>query len=301
MSYLRLAVLLCVALASVGSADAQLPDMQGLADHLAPALTKSKRESVIVLDFSGPDEKLTELGRLLADNFSTALAKSSDKFSVTDRGEITGSLAKRGLPPSSFGHVDIALWLTGELKIESAVLGKITLAGDSLSIEVNAYRVDSGKWINGFKAASSISDQMRSLMAKLVEYPAPQIDPTVPVSGKNGYTYPSCANCPPARYSDAAVKSRTQGTVVLSVVVGVDGKAHDVIVVKPLPDGHTQKAIDVVESWQFKPAKGPHGNPAAVRQTIEVTFHRLKPQGTARFSGQRNTAPPLVALHISNF
>jgi TonB family protein len=69
------------------------------------------------------------------------------------------------------------------------------------------------------------------------------------------------------------VKSRPQGTVVLSVVVGVDRKAHNVIVVKPLPDGLRQKAIEVVESWQFKPAKGPDGNPAAVRQTIEVTFH----------------------------
>jgi hypothetical protein len=105
MSYLRLAVLLCAALASVDSADAQLPDMQGLADLLAPAITKSTRKSVIVLDFSRPDEKFTEFGRLLADNFSSALAKSSDKFSVNDREKITGSLAKRGLPPSSFGHV----------------------------------------------------------------------------------------------------------------------------------------------------------------------------------------------------
>jgi hypothetical protein len=29
-------------------------------------------------------------------------------------------------------------------------------------------------------------------------------------------------------------------------------------------------------------------------------IHRLKPQGTARFSAQRDAVPPLVSLHISN-
>ncbi|MFZ3330555.1 MAG: hypothetical protein WA197_07995 [Candidatus Acidiferrales bacterium] len=52
---------------------------------MAQAVAKSKPKSVIVVDFAGPDEKTTELGRTLADRFSAALSKSSGKFSVADR------------------------------------------------------------------------------------------------------------------------------------------------------------------------------------------------------------------------
>ncbi|MGC1968024.1 MAG: hypothetical protein WA673_16290 [Candidatus Acidiferrales bacterium] len=62
-----------------------MPDMQPLAIRMAQAVAKSKPKSVIVVDFAGPDEKTTELGRTLADRFSAALSKSSGKFSVADR------------------------------------------------------------------------------------------------------------------------------------------------------------------------------------------------------------------------
>ena len=60
---------------------------------------------------------------------------------------------------------------------------------------------------------------------------------------------------------------------MLSVVIGVDGRASNIVVLKALPYGLTAKAVEAVASWKFKPAQDPHGNPAAVRQAIEVTFH----------------------------
>ena len=61
--------------------------------------------------------------------------------------------------------------------------------------------------------------------------------------------------------------------MILTVVVGTDGKADDIVVKKPLRDGLTEKAIESVKSWKFIPALGPDGKPAAVRQVVEVTFH----------------------------
>lgn len=85
MSYRRLVVFLCASLALATAGSAQLPDMQPFAVRMAQAVAKSKPKSVIVVDFAGPDEKTTELGRTLADRFSAALSKSSGKFSVADR------------------------------------------------------------------------------------------------------------------------------------------------------------------------------------------------------------------------
>jgi hypothetical protein len=121
---------------AISAAPAQLPSLDPLTSPMAKAIVKAKRKSVIVLDFSGPDEKYTALGQALAENFSMALSKSSDKFSVAARGQIANSLAKTGVPPSAFNDIGIVLWVASEFKVESVVVGKITVDGDRLGIAV---------------------------------------------------------------------------------------------------------------------------------------------------------------------
>jgi len=93
-----------------------------------------------------------------------------------------------------------------------------------------------------------------------------------PSAGTGGYGYPSCILCPRPDYSDAAMKAKYQGTVVLMVVIGPDGRAIDIHVAKGLGLGLDEKAIEAVRNWRFKPALGPNGKPAAVSAPIEVTF-----------------------------
>ncbi len=92
-------------------------------------------------------------------------------------------------------------------------------------------------------------------------------------AGTGGYGYPACIYCPQAQYSDEAVKAKYQGTVLLVAIITPDGKATEIKVVKGLGLGLDEKAIEAVRTWRFRPAAGPNGRPAPVRQTIEVTFH----------------------------
>jgi hypothetical protein len=55
-------------------------------------------------------------------------------------------------------------------------------------------------------------------------------------------------------------------------VVGIDGRPGKIAVVKPLPNGLTEKAVKAVEKWRLKPADGPDGKPAAVVQRVMVAF-----------------------------
>jgi periplasmic protein TonB len=92
-------------------------------------------------------------------------------------------------------------------------------------------------------------------------------------AGTGGYGIPTCVYCPPAQFSDEAVKAKYQGTVYITAIITADGRATDVRVAKGVGLGLDEKAIEAVRSWRFKPALGPNGKPAAVRQTVEVTFH----------------------------
>ena len=92
-------------------------------------------------------------------------------------------------------------------------------------------------------------------------------------AGTDGYGIPACVYCPPAQFSDEAVKAKYQGTVFITAIITADGRATDVRVAKGVGLGLDEKAIEAVRSWRFKPALGPNGKPAAVRQTVEVTFH----------------------------
>jgi TonB family protein len=58
----------------------------------------------------------------------------------------------------------------------------------------------------------------------------------------------------------------------LILEVTPEGRAKDIKAPKPLPYGLTESAIEAVKKWKFRPATGPDGKPAAVRQVIEISF-----------------------------
>ncbi|MGC1108075.1 MAG: energy transducer TonB [Candidatus Acidiferrales bacterium] len=97
---------------------------------------------------------------------------------------------------------------------------------------------------------------------------------TLPDAGKAGYTHPQCVFCPNPRYTDEAFRDKTQGTVVLSMAIDTDGRAYCVEPVKRLGHGLDEASVkEVADEWRFKPALGPDGKPAAVRERAEIEFH----------------------------
>ena len=74
-------------------------------------------------------------------------------------------------------------------------------------------------------------------------------------------------------YSEEALKSRREGTVVLWLIVDIDGTPHEIQVVKPssLGSGLDAQAVNAVEQWRFDPAKK-DGQPVAVQINVQVSF-----------------------------
>ncbi|MGO8733289.1 MAG: energy transducer TonB, partial [Terriglobia bacterium] len=61
------------------------------------------------------------------------------------------------------------------------------------------------------------------------------------------------------------------GTVVLWIIVGVDGAVTDAKVIKPFDKGLDANAVQTVKTWKFEPAMKA-GKPVPCRLMVEVSF-----------------------------
>ncbi len=86
-----------------------------------------------------------------------------------------------------------------------------------------------------------------------------------------GVSEPHAIYKPEPEYSPEARQAKLQGTVILSLVVGADGKAHAIHVERSLGMGLDERAIEAVRQWRFEPAQK-DGKPVAVAVSVEVSF-----------------------------
>jgi TonB family protein len=86
-----------------------------------------------------------------------------------------------------------------------------------------------------------------------------------------GITAPRAIYAPDPEFSEEARKAKYQGTVILWVVVGPDGRVHEVRVQRSLGMGLDERAAQTIRTWRFDPARR-NGVPVAVQVNVEVNF-----------------------------
>jgi TonB family protein len=94
----------------------------------------------------------------------------------------------------------------------------------------------------------------------------------VATAQQSGQSAPVAIFAPDPQYSQTIRAANVQGVCLLSLVVGQDGRTHDVQVVRSLEPTLDERAVEAVKNWTFKPAMK-DGLPVAVRITVEVNFH----------------------------
>jgi len=116
-------------------------------------------------------------------------------------------------------------------------------------------------------------------------------EPVYRVGG--GVSAPRPVHAPSPEYSEQARKSSYQGTVVLWIVVGPDGRSRDIKVARSLGMGLDEKAIEAVRAWRFEPARK-DGQPVAVQINVETSFRLYDRQVPAQIAppGTNGTEPP---------
>ncbi len=107
---------------------------------------------------------------------------------------------------------------------------------------------------------------------------------------------------PDPEYSEEARRAKLQGTCVLWVVVGKDGKSHDVRIDRSPGMGLGEKSVEAIRAWRFEPAKK-DGQPVAAQIKVETNF-RLYPPGVPAildFRSENGTEPSLAGKDADRY
>jgi TonB family protein len=73
-------------------------------------------------------------------------------------------------------------------------------------------------------------------------------------------------------YNELARKARISGVVIVEAIVNKDGDVKQVKVIKGLPMGLSEEAVEAVKRWHFKPGTL-NGHPVDVIFNLTVNFH----------------------------
>jgi TonB family protein len=117
-----------------------------------------------------------------------------------------------------------------------------------------------------------------------------------------GVSPPRLTYSPEPEFSETARAAGYQGVSTLSLIVGVDGKPHNIRVLNALGMGLDEKAVAAVSAWRFSPALK-DGKPLAVEIAVEVDFHLYGRSGST-FTDLREKAQAGNAkaqLDLANF
>lgn len=101
--------------------------------------------------------------------------------------------------------------------------------------------------------------------------PAPPGGTAGPMWVKGDVTPPEKVYFPQPRYTEEARKARIQGVVILQAVIDAQGRVERVKIVKDLPQGLGDSAVQTVKQWKFKPASL-QGEPVPVYFNLTITF-----------------------------
>ncbi len=228
---------------SMGAAQTQTsesalpPETRAQIDKLASRAAKELRKhrkgaagwKLLVMDFPVADSgKTTELGVLLADEFSDSLSRQAEGFAVLSRSQIMPILKDEEIPRESLQGSEIGLYVATKAGADEPLKGFLVRGTDgNLILSLSVF----GQRMERVDATLTTTDGMRELLAKEIRSPEPRADtiepePSVFVPEKDGVTYPTCVYCPSPQYSDLARKMHySTGSIRLSVVVTAEGRS----------------------------------------------------------------------------
>jgi hypothetical protein len=277
-------------LAPLGVAHSQTPanassGMEAIARQLAGKLNDFDRKGVLVLDMSTPEYPWLPFGASLADQFSTALAKTSYELEVVDRLRLKTALDAQHLSPKDEFDVKNAIALAKSLGANTLILGSFGAAENGMGVSVFPIRVSD----NGVPQPRTFTtDLVRGKIAltremtALLAVPLDSLRPKdgIAKGGSGGVGVPVCVRCSPPSMrppdidlEGLAREKRNGGILDLDFVVTAEGRVSQVTVTHPLGFGVEEQYQKVMKDWEYRPALDADDKPVPIHMQVRFEVH----------------------------
>ncbi len=244
-----------------------------LTAKLVGPISKSKMTTIVVVGFSGPGKRVTELGTILRDEVSDSLAKEVPRVKVIGRAEIGAMLKQARVSEAMVFNASLGEWIATRMHADGYVSAhfEIPVSGPSpAKIEIFKCGAQSCSPM-GIPIVTEITLTTKEFLAGGRDFKSTL--PSIAVdAGQNGVTNPRCISCPEPRYPEEAHRQDIHGTVDMIITVEKDGTTNDLFIVGPQGYGMDGAAIDTVRGWKFEPALDAMGNPVAAHFNVNVSF-----------------------------
>jgi TonB family protein len=249
------------------------PEIEHLAERTAERLSKTQQTRILVAPLLE-----CQFDTNLCSSFESSLLANLEKMNPTiqfvKRDSVIRLLTDKGSLALDAYNLSVLKAVGGSAGAQILVSESLRWHPDQYELIIEVDDLIKSKKLDQFRAKVTHPPQ-------LGDEPLIFTDPDSRVSvilprGKGSHQYGvrnvACDKCPDPAYTKEARDHSVQGAVLLFATVTEDGEAKQLIVIKGLQDGLTERALNAVQSWHFKPAVGNDGKPFAVRVPIEVTF-----------------------------
>ena len=192
------------------SARAYENEINSVSATISGKIATSGKKLVAVIDFVDLQGSVTELGRFLAEEFSTAIAGSGKGFEVVDRANLKMILAEHKLSATGIIDPATARKLGQVAGVQALITGTITPFGDSVRLSVKVLDTETAKVISAANVNIARTKAIEELLARGIESaPAPSAQrPAAP-----GYSPPGPLSSPSA----AGSNSKKVGELLITV------------------------------------------------------------------------------------
>jgi TonB family protein len=233
--------------------------------------------TILVANFTAPSGSTSILGMQLADELSHMLAAQQSAIRVIDRSQLRSFFEEQRIPSKDLTQEKAIQWLGRQLGATTILEGQAQAQEGSVRLRVNLLSCNKDRQ-GPFEELRIPFPDVETGLRPAEPFPAdpPSFNsssaPMISKAGARGIDAPRCVYCPQPSYTDPARAAKFQGIIVLEVVVSPEGQMQEARIVRGLPFGLNESAMNIMQSWRFKPAMRT-GEPIQAAVMVEVSFH----------------------------
>jgi len=144
-------------------------EIKGLATTIANDMSRMGTQRIAVVDFTNLQGRVTQLGRLIAEDISIELVNSKSDFQVIDRTHMNTILRELSLSSSDLFDPKRAGEFGKLARADAILTGSVTPFGDTIRVNLKVISTKSGRVISGARRSIVKTKAISSLLERDIE------------------------------------------------------------------------------------------------------------------------------------